>query len=409
MKRKPMPEIIAKKLNPASYRNRVKRIGLCLLLLFAQNSNARQTAGLDQAAFLLTGSNGQTISVRHPDQPMIPASTTKLVTAWLALRHWGPQYHFITPFYFDATSESLWIKGQGDPYLVSDEINQIAIELARRGIKNIQTIGIDDSLFQAGLVVPGSSLTTNPYDAIPAPLAANFNTVSLAIRQNRIVSAEAETPLTDFARQQAWRIKGPSERINTGQNRQDAGRYFAQLLAAFLQQQGVVVHDSVVWGKLPENIPLIYRHSNRRSLADMIRPMMKYSTNFIANQLALSLAAENTEHPANFKDVQRLFESTLTGVFHWKNFTLEEGAGLSRKNRLSPRQLTELLQAFKPWRGLLPQVSATVYAKSGTLNEVSTLAGYWVEDENWRPFALMMQQSLSKKRRLQILKTLATQ
>ncbi len=375
-------------------------------MLFTLNGNANPADRLNHAAFLLIDSNGRTISARHPDQPMIPASTTKLVTAWLALKHWGPQHRFMTPFYFDATGKTLWIKGQGDPYLVSDEIKQIAIELARRGIKNIQTIGIDDSLFQADLVVPGSSLTTNPYDAIPAPLAANFNTVSLAIQQNRIVSAEAETPLTDFARQQASRIKGRSERINTGQSRQDAGRYFAQLLAAFLQQQGVVVNNDLVWGKLPEKTPLIYRHFNRRSLADMIRPMMKYSTNFIANQLALLLAAEHKRGPVNFKDVQQTMESSLAGYFNWQGMVLEEGAGLSRKNRLSPRQLTELLQAFKPWRTLLPEVSAGIFAKSGTLNSISTLAGYWVEGENWRPFALMTQQSLSKRKRLQIVKAL---
>ncbi len=386
-----------------------KKLCLCFLLLFIQNSIANQTSDSDSMAFLFAGSNHQSIIAQYPDKAMIPASTTKLLTAWLALRHWGPQHHFMTPFYFDYQNNTLWIKGSGDPYLVSEEIKQIAIQLASRGIKKIESIAIDDSLFQAPLKVPGSTLTTNPYDAIPSPLAANFNTISLAIRQNKIISAEAETPLTEFARRQAFRIKGASERINTGSNRKDAGRYFVELLTVFLRQQNVIVNDEIMWGKLPVNLPLVYQHFNSRKLADIIRPMMKYSTNFIANQLALMLASEKAQHPVNFTDVQLLMESTLRDVFHWKHFKIEEGAGLSRQNRLSPRQLTELLQSFKPWRNLLPQVSDNIYAKSGTLNGISTLAGYWVDGREWRPFALMMQQSMSKRRRLQVVNALTRQ
>ncbi len=384
----------------------LKKLGLCLLISLAQNGFANQTAELKNSAFLLTEASGQTVFSQYPDKAMIPASTTKLVTAWLALKRWGPEHRFMTPFYFDADDQILWIKGSGDPYLVSTEIKQIAIRLASLGIKEVRAIGIDDSLFQNPLKVPGGSLTTNPYDAIPAPLAANFNTVALAIQQHHIISAEPETPLTDFARRQAARIKGRSERINTGADRQDAGRYFAQLLAIFLRQQGVKVSDAIIWGKLPDKPSLLYRHFNSRNLADMIRPMMKYSTNFIANQLALLLAAEKTRQPVNFNDVRQLMNATLTEAFGWSAFNLEEGAGLSRKNRLSPQQLTELLLAFKPWRNLLPQVSNAIYAKSGTLNGISTLAGYWVEGENWRPFALMMRQSVSKRKRLQLVKTL---
>lgn len=390
-------------MNPLSH----FRILVFVLLMSGQCFG--QTAELTNAAFLFVGEKGQDVRAQDPDRAMIPASTTKLVTAWLALKRWGVQHRFKTPFYFDAADKVLWIKGAGDPYLISDEIKRIAIKLAASGIDNIEAIGIDDSLFRADLTVPGGSLTTNPYDAIPAPLAANFNTVAIAIQQNHIVSAEPETPLTEFARSQAFRIKGTSERINTGPERQDAGRYFAELLAIFLRQQGVKVNHAIIWGKLPDNIPPVYQHTNSRTLADMIRPMMKYSNNFIANQLALLLAVEKFEPPVDFYDVRKTIASSLSAQFDWKHFFLEEGAGLSRKNRLSHRQLTELLHAFRPWRDLLPQVSAGIYAKSGTLNGVSTLAGFLVSDNEWRPFALMMQHSVSKKRRLKIVRALSRQ
>jgi D-alanyl-D-alanine carboxypeptidase/D-alanyl-D-alanine-endopeptidase (penicillin-binding protein 4) len=142
----------------------------------------------------------------------------------------------------------------------------------------------------------------------------------------------------------------------------------------------------------------------------MIRPMLKYSTNFIANQLILMLSAKSYHRPANFVDVQNYMEETLRRQFNWQAFTMKDGAGLSRENRLSPEQLVQLLGVFKPWTYLLPQVTPGVYAKSGTLNKVSTLAGYAVNSkQQWLPFALMMKQSVSHRRRNMIARKLANQ
>jgi D-alanyl-D-alanine carboxypeptidase/D-alanyl-D-alanine-endopeptidase (penicillin-binding protein 4) len=96
----------------------------------------------------------------------------------------------------------------------------------------------------------------------------------------------------------------------------------------------------------------------------------------------------------------------LQAHFHWKNFNLQEGAGLSRKNRLKPTQLVSLLHDFKRWKHLLPKKETGVYAKSGTLKGVSTLAGYLVRNNEWKPFALMMNQHVPHKLRNRIAKQL---
>jgi D-alanyl-D-alanine carboxypeptidase/D-alanyl-D-alanine-endopeptidase (penicillin-binding protein 4) len=66
---------------------------------------------------------------------------------------------------------------------------------------------------------------------------------------------------------------------------------------------------------------------------------------------------------------------------------------LSRNNRLSAQQLTELLQAFRQWKHLLPEIEPGIYAKSGTLNGVSALAGYLGSE--WRPFAVIMNENVT--------------
>ena len=386
---------------------------LLLLLVYPAISLSREELNsfpeLSDAGILLL--NNQDIPPISIDKkkPFIPASTTKLITAWLALNHWGEEHHFRTDFYFDTQSNTLWIKGSGDPFLVSEELLIIAEKLKQSGLPEIKTIGLDVSLFQTALIVPGAGNSNNPYDAIPTAIAANFNTIAVRKIAGQIISAETQTPLTPIAKTivSQHHISKKGLRTNTGSSSPVAEQYFAELLAALLRKQGITVGKEVVWGNVPQQT-VYYSHINSKSLGDIIRPMMKYSTNFIANQLILMLSTEQYQRPANFVDAQAYMQDTLKNQFNWQDFTLKEGAGLSRDNRLSAEQLVELLNKFRAWKHLLPEVTAGVYAKSGTLNKVSTLAGYTIDKQHhWNAFALMMKQYVPSKRRNFIIRKLA--
>ena len=383
---------------------------LALLCVFAVNTQVQANAlskftALKNAGLLVVDTQGQPLLADNNRRAFIPASTTKIVTAWLALYRWGENHRFVTDFYFDQPSNTLTVKGSGDPFLVSEEIKLIADALSQRGISHIETIVLDGSAFSSGLVLPGTGRTNNPYDAVPSALAANFNTVNLKRVKRRIRSAEPQTPLTAIARGMYKGIKKKKLRVNLGRDPRKAERYFGELLFAMLQQQGVSVGNRIKQGRAPQQAPF-YKHLNSRTLGEMIRPMMKYSTNFIANQLVLMMAQQQFNRPANAKDVKAYMQDNLQAHFSWTNVSFEEGAGLSRKNRISPKQLVELLQNFTQYRHLLPEVETGVFAKSGTLNKVSTLAGYIVDGNEWKPFALMMNQAVPYKLRNRIAKEL---
>lgn len=363
---------------------------------------------LNNAGVFFTEHEGDVRIAANQDTAYIPASTTKLVTAYLALNQWGSEHHFRTNFYFDEQSNTLWVKGSGDPFLISEELVLIATQLKLLGLTDIDTIGIDNSYFKANLSAPGASKSNNPYDAIPTAVAANFNTLDVKIQAGNVISAEAQTPLTFTSRKLARQhLSGTqSLRINTGFSSRTSERYFAELLATFLRRQGINVGNHITWGDIPTHTAF-YTHINSRSLSEIIRPMMKYSTNFVANQLILMLSADYFQRTANFDDVHTYMNTILRDKFGWTNFVLFDGAGLSRDNRLSPNQLVELLEAFRPWKDLLPEVTTNLYAKSGTLNGISTLAGYAVNDQQkWGAFALMMTQAVQHKRRNSIAETI---
>ena len=374
--------------------------------LVQAKSGLQTFSKLSNAGLFMQDARGKPIESRHANKAYIPASTTKLVTAWLALNHWGENHRFSTNFYWEAQTRTLFIKGSGDPFLVSEEIKIIANHLKRKGIRQVNTIVLDTSIFQNGLIMPGTGKTNNPYDAVPSAIAANFNTIYVKRVNHAIHSAEAQTPLTSFARDKAkrYKFKNKKLRINTGRNPKDASYDFAEILSVFMQLK----NTHIAFGNAPTQQP-IYVHQNSKTVGEMIKPMMKYSTNFIANQLVLKMSQEAFKRPANKSDVATFMKNRLLKKFpHWGNkFALKDGAGLSRGNRLSPKQLVDLLQDFKPWAHLLPEIEKNVYAKSGTLNGVSTLAGYIKRHNQYEPFALMMNQRVPYRLRNKIARELA--
>ena len=352
----------------------------------------------NSAGLLFLDASGKVIKEKRARELFVPASTTKLVTAYLALKHWGEDHRFKTDFFLDdsTASTTLWVKGYGDPFLVSEELTiiarSIASRLKERGIYKLGEICLDTSYFAGNIKLPGTARSNNPYDAYPSALAANFNTIFARRKNGDIVSAEEQTPITATARSIYTNMQGHLERVNTGPDHKIAERYFAELLAEFLRREEVEVEDEVSWGKIPSGLSLTYRHLNSRTLASVIKPMMKYSTNFIANQLALKLGAEYHGAPASSNKVTLTLKEQLATEFGWEFFFLEDGAGLSRANKISPAQLVDVLGRFRSWKYLLPEIEPGIYAKSGSLIGISALAGYIKKQDGYRPFAVIINQ-----------------
>lgn len=341
-----------------------------------------EVSALDLKALL---KNGGTRVEREDGTPLIqyrdaehfvPASILKVATTFCALEALGADFRFTTTFYRGPDS-TLYIKGSGDPYLVSEELNSVAQRLAIL-MPRINRIVIDPSLFSPDIDIDGSSASLNPYDSKVAAFVGNFSSAALTRRKDgTIVSAEPQTPLTPLSRQAGMKLnRGASERINLGHSWQVGTQYGGELLAEFLKRAGASGALDVTTGKIPSDATKIYDHKSSKDLAEISQGLLKYSTNFTANQLFLTLGIHKYGAPATVEKGQLAMTECLKQRVGWRDFHIEEGSGLSRRNQVTPIQMTKLLQSFEPYKDLL-NVEDDFTAKTGSLRGVNTLAGYF--------------------------------
>jgi len=382
---------------------------ICLILgcgvLFSFNASASTQAlqrlkKMPNASLFVEGDPRYNL---RANKSRTPASTLKILTALLALNAWKPDYRFITDFYIDK-AQVLWIKGYGDPYLTSEELDKIIVQLKKKGLRKINGIGVDSSFFADNLYIDGRSRSNNPYDAPASALSVNFNTLNFIKNKHGIHSAEKQTPttplMTAFGQRYAW----GSYQINLGQQAL-CPQHFAEVLSIKLRQQGIKVTGKIIKGRISTLNTPFYRHYNSHKLTEVLSAMLKYSNNFIANQLFLLLGAKHFAAPATIEKSRLAFSAKVKALFGW-NKVFYEGSGLSRKNTLTATELVAVLKKFAPYRHLLKKQNSRIFAKTGTLRGVSSYAGYLYKAKKWVPFALLINRSMNGSFRKKVAKEL---
>lgn len=358
---------------------------------FAGDWQAPFIKALKNGGVLVTDENGKTLLEHRADEPFIPASTIKVATAACALHVFGRDYRFATEFYKTEDGD-LAVKGYGDPLLLSQELKRIAGVLDAKGVDAVRDIILDDSYFDAHIVIDGVERSNNPYDALNGALLANFNTINIKkFKNGKVVSAEPQTPITPIAEAMAKKLRAGTHRINLGGNPEKARLYVGELLAAFLKEEGVPVTGTIRPGHVPFAAEIIYRHESSKPLKEVIRGMLDFSTNFTANQLFLAMGGRQLGPPATVEKGVSVLKSFLKNNVGWNNFSLAEGSGLSRQTRVTPRQMVALLKYFEANQGLLPIHDKVFLAKTGTLDGANTYVGYFpLPDGDMARFALMV-------------------
>jgi D-alanyl-D-alanine carboxypeptidase/D-alanyl-D-alanine-endopeptidase (penicillin-binding protein 4) len=334
------------------------------------------TALAPSALVLVMDAEGRELVAQNADEPFVPASITKIVTAWLAMQVLGGDYRFQTSFYQDS-ARMLYVRGGGDPFLISEELTLLAPKLvATVGTKPIAGIVIDGSYYPSDLRIPGVEDSKASFDALNSALAVNFNTIHAVRRGNKVESAEKQTPITPLAISQ-FRARGPNGRgrISLAQDPAVSVQYAGELLAAFIARAGGSLKGNISTGSVPAGLTPVYVHRQSRTIANILADMLRGSNNYIANQIFLEIGGHRLGGPVALEKSLRIARETLAAHDLAGAIQLEEGSGISHGNRFTARGLAKLLNLFAPHADLLVGSKEAAY-KTGTLEGVRTLAGY---------------------------------
>jgi len=383
-----------------------------------------------------------------------PASTMKLVTTYAALELLGPAYVWKTEaFATGALADGvlggdLHLRGGGDPKLTYDQFERLLRQIRARGIREIRgDLVLDRSAFASNGADPArfDAQPMRPYNVAPDALLVNFKAVTLHLipdpaQKSLAISMEPAPVNLDLINKITlgngnghgngngcgdWRERlradtfghGLTTRlVLTGVFPQSCGEqrwnvavqeHPQFVLGVFLQlwaelggslaggvREGPVPPDARAIGVLPSP-----------TLAEVVRDINKFSNNVMARQLFLTLGLESGRHPASADDAEAAIRSWLeVRGLGMPELVLENGSGLSRRERISAESLGRLLQAA--WRSaVMPELMASLpitatdgtmkkrlkengvagqaHIKTGSLEGVRSLAGY-VQDKGGR-------------------------
>jgi D-alanyl-D-alanine carboxypeptidase/D-alanyl-D-alanine-endopeptidase (penicillin-binding protein 4) len=173
-------------------------------------------------------------------------------------------------------------------------------------------------------------------------------------------------------------------------------RFVATVFTALWQEIGGTLKGQTREGVLPATATLFAVHRSE-PLSNVIRDINKFSNNVMARQLFLTLGSEEKSPATITKSTQTVLTWLANKSLNFPELVLENGAGLSRKERISAHHLGQLLDsaaasplgaefvASLPILGVdgsvkkrLKNSAAASHAhlKTGTLEGVKTIAGY---------------------------------
>ncbi len=376
---------------------------------------------------------GEVLQAVSPDLRQPPASVTKAVTALYALEALGSQHRFETrvlaqgPIIDGVLEGNLILAGGGDPNLVTDQLATLAARLKATGLTEVRGDFLvwDNALTNLDEIDP-QQLDYLGYNPTITGLNLNYNRVHFEWKRagdayTTALDARSENyrPVVTSARMRVVDRQSPvftyqgrngvdewtvaRRALNNEGSRwlpvRNPARYAGEVFATFMRSHGVVLSAPKEIATLPAAQTLtLFRND---PLTQVMRGMMRFSTNITAEAAGLaatkSLTGQNRGLRTSAFGMARWTEARAGIMPHF-----EDHSGLGDLSRISAAEMVAFLNAegaratLEPLMrnirlvdrqgNLLPEPLGQVMAKTGTLNFVSSLAGY-VKTAKGRPLA----------------------
>lgn len=310
--------------------------------------------------------SGNILEEKNSELPMIPASNTKIITAYSAFKHFGPKYEFKT--YGLSQNDNLIISGGPSFFLSENEIkNKLNFP------NNITNIIFKDQVIDNDYYNKCWEIGDNNYSYQPKITNFFFFENCNNKKNENILNHEIENDYIPLIDPEIYTIKHILKNINFNK-------------------------------EFSDNILLI----NKAKIKDVLFHIMKYSCNFYAEVLFKSISYEK-DKPGTWANSIKIVNKDLQDL-NLKHFDLYDGSGLCMANLISTYTISNIVkngyEQFKndfinifplPDEGtlknrLLNLKEYKIFAKTGTVRHVSSLSGYISSKEIY--FSIILNNSL---------------
>ncbi|TFL18477.1 D-alanyl-D-alanine carboxypeptidase/D-alanyl-D-alanine-endopeptidase [Jannaschia formosa] len=370
---------------------------------------------------------GEVLETYNPIRPQPPASVAKAVTALYALETLGGGFQFETrliatgPIRGGRLDGDLVLVGGGDPALDTDGLNALAAQARAAGLTEVA-----GRLLVADGALPGFDRIdrTQPehvgYNPALGAVNVNFNRVHFSWRRNgsgyattmdartdrfrpevstaRMRVADRSLPVYTYERDgevDSWTVArgqlgGSGSRWLPVRN---PALYAGDVLRSMLRANGVTAPAAARIGAAPNGTVIARERS--AELTRVARTMLRYSNNLTAEILGLTSTVRLGVVPRTLDasgDVMSNWVQERTGA---RRPDFDDHSGLNGTTRISAADMVTVLTARGAMARLRPvmreltiegDVRIPIQAKTGTLNFVSGLAGYF-NARSGRPLA----------------------
>jgi serine-type D-Ala-D-Ala carboxypeptidase/endopeptidase (penicillin-binding protein 4) len=371
--------------------------------------------------------NGKMVHSKNIDRTSIPASSAKILTSIAALKVMGPTYRFKTVLKHSGVVRGeiligdLYLLGSGDPLLTASDVFNMADTLRRHGIKAVKgDFYYDDALFASRSEIDPQQKQHFKYNPGVSPLSVEFNNFHLFWKETNkeseveiwgvpqfaywdIVLSDHKIGVEDeflYNDMDSWKFSNELEHEGKqGLPVKNPALFTANLFAYYCMMMGIAI-SSPTPKRTPPNLVSLYIHRSP-PLVDIVGSFLEYSNNLIGELLLLATATKLRHRPVNLSEATTAVKKFLQGLVPkgtLDSMIMINGSGLSQRYRISPRQMIELLKSLEdtafigksfasllPTAGLkgtlkkrmrLPETALRVWAKTGTMNYATALAGY---------------------------------
>lgn len=434
---------------------RARSISLCLLLLALSTAVSAALPGTVAQALKQADIPDSHIGVwvqpleavepelsHGADRSLNPASVMKLLTTLAALDGLNPSHTWKTRVLVDGEIRNgvlrgaLVLQGGGDPSLSLERFWLLLRELRARGVREIRgDVLIDQAYYQVEAGDPGrfDQAPLKPYNAAPTALIVSQNAIALRLAPDAgRVRAQLEPPLAGIAVKNelslgngpcnGWQdgvapgLDGATLRLQGSYPAACADQVLwlnllppsdtvGAVFSALWQELGGRHQGGVRLGATPATARLLFEFDSV-PLAQIARDVNTFSNNVMAKMLLLNLGAARYGAPATWDKGERAIRAWLAERrLDMPELVIENGAGLSRIDRISAASLAKLLvwapqsPAFYAFAASLPVLgqngtlrsrlkdspqAGRAWLKTGSLNGVRNLAGYVLDRQGRR-------------------------